>query len=409
MQSKTSAGQLNNNSHTTQTVVIAIFVSVLLCSIAIIIGYVIYKSIRKKGETDTYRAVDNSINKKVLSTWNFGMMTEKYFMYNPAVYWIDDDHTQIGVISRISGHTMRPRFMQCTSYMNLEAMKKNKILGIDPIIGLQDYLDIFGERNEGCSGIVQFKMDLLRDNQNVMATVVNPFYSKSNICDDKYLGFEDPRVFMMRRKPYVITYFRGKNFPYDSITNTHKMGHYLCIFPLDMSEDPLLLNYRRMRKVEKNWMPFEYENELYIIYSVEPHKILKVDMHTGKCKRAYETNISTKRHKDSLGNGAPPQKITLGNKEYFLGMAHTRDLGESECTLVRKNFFYLFEGHPPFRITHISRTVDLTPHNPCIEFGSGLLVDQKSNTLYVANGIDDCFSSISSYPLSMVLESFEEV
>lgn len=339
-----------------------------------------------------------NIGRTALDTWSFRMSSDRVYAYNPAIYWIGP--TRIGVISRISGSAMRPA-LRCDSYA-----RQSGIVNVDAVGGLDDFLGIFERGGDACSGIIQFDVDLFSFGRgDAIASVVNPFYSARNTSAGDILGFEDPRVFAFRRKPWILTYFRGVAFPFSTAIDTKKMGHHMCMFPLDMASDPVLLHYDGMRRTEKNWMPFEYDSELYVAYSVQPHKILHVDATTGRCTPKYETNAPTGRR--GVGNGAPPQMVTFRGRRCFLGMAHTRDRGR--CVVARTNFFYVFEASPPFRITHVSPNLEFTTNRACVEFGSGLLVDVDHDTLYVAYGVDDCCSSVSAFRLSAVLERLEPV
>ena len=174
------------------------------------------------------------------------------------------------------------------------------------------------------------------------------------------------------------------------------------LFPLNQSRPPLLLYYSDMRSLEKNWMPFQYENKLYIVYSVNPHVILDINMDTGLCKEIFSTTFPEIINNigNDIGNGAPAQLIILDGIETYIGLGHTRGFQNGEMT--RKNFIYLFNKYPPFNITHVSKTFNLLKPFVKIEFGSGLLVDQKTNKIYISFGVDDCYSSI-------VTITFEEI
>ena len=325
------------------------------------------------------------------------MDNDNFFMYNPSIQW-DGDGKNILVISRVSGHVMIPRLKTCLSrHVN------SKKIDIKSIDGLSGYFDMFGKYREGSSGIISYKIPYSsRDTLEKGTKLINPFFRESNLATEKYQGFEDPRVFSFQNMPWIICYFRGKNFPYRTLVDTSKFGHYIVIFPIDMSRDPILLDYRQRKKIEKNWMPFQYEDNLYIVYSIFPHKILSVDLDSGLCTDVYETK-SKSPFLNEIGNGAPPVFFEKG--DCMLGIAHIRGSIEGEMT--RKNFFYLFQKSPPFSIISVSNIFNLAKPFVNIEFASGLLVD--GDNILISYGVDDCYGSIISLSWNEVKHIFPKI
>ena len=104
---------------------------------------------------------------------------------------------------------------------------------------------------------------------------------------------------------------------------------------------------------EKNWMPFTYQSQLYVLYSIEPYKILKVDLSTGNSRvfthqiipnrfelmRYVFENLGTKNYisldteKRGLFHNITGKEITFDlrggtalvkvpGRDYYLGVAH---------------------------------------------------------------------------------------
>ena len=52
-------------------------------------------------------------------------------------------------------------------------------------------------------------------------------------------------------------------------------------------------------RVEKNWLPFVIDDQLFVIYSRDPYIIYKVDIETGDCqiylKKQYDADFSQLR------------------------------------------------------------------------------------------------------------------
>jgi len=319
-----------------------------------------------------------------------------YFIYNPSIQWADKNKKDLVVISRISGHLMIPRLRNC-----MNSHSKSTIIDHSTIEGFNSYLEHFEGYKEGSSAIVKYNLSL--DNQMPQnPSIVNPFFTKQNLCNELYQGFEDSRIFEFHGKHWIICYFRGKNFPFPSLVDTEDFGHYIIIFPLDKSQNPVILDYKNRKVMEKNWMPFEYNGELYVVYSIKPHKILKVNTKNGECTDFSATDFPGMEIEQDIGNGAPPQLFNVRGKDYFLGMGHVR--GEIDGEMIRKNFLYLFEAKPPFKIVAMSKIFDILDNFIFIEFGSGLLVNEKDEEVYISFGKDDCHGIIVTLPKNKVLD-----
>jgi hypothetical protein len=158
-------------------------------------------------------------------------------------------------------------------------------------------------------------------------------------------------------------------------------------------------------------MPFEYNNELYVVYSVIPHRILKVNLETGDCiDQNYENHPQTRMriYMKTIGNGSCPQLVNINNNKFFLGMAHARSLNDdmkSNYKHTYRNFFYTFAHKPPFNILGISNILCFDDNPKAIEYGSGLIVDEKNDSVYISIGINDCYSKILVGRLSYLLNT----
>ena len=197
-------------------------------------------------------------------------------------------------------------------------------------------------------------------------------------------GFEDPRLFRFRNQIWLYFHFRGI---VESIC-----GHHLLICKLD-DRNLIRLNLNNMKKIEKNWMPFEYNNELYIQYSFSPHTILHCNTETGECKKIYNSFFPIKKE---IGGGAPSILIVWKDKSYYLGVAHYRS--------PYINFFYLFRSEPPFDIIAIAERFSVST-NSNIEFCSGLIIEE--NIVTVSIGINDCYGSLVSFSLEEIMMSMK--
>jgi len=155
-----------------------------------------------------------------------------------------------------------------------------------------------------------------------------------------------------------------------------------------------LLNYNESSKIEKNWTPFKYKNQLYISQYLNPHIILKVDINTGKCNKIFSNNKF--KYKYNLYGGTP--SILFENLGYYFGICHTNTKGLLD---IKRNYYcigYLFNSNPPFNIIKISEPFIFFKRNDKldvfniqnVEFPIGL--QKINNDLFISLGFNDKIS-----------------
>lgn len=351
----------------------------------IILSFVLWFRYYKDDTNEMYKS---QRNKKIdLGPFYVDNSGEKIFVYNPSIE-LDDNGSIIGV-SRLTGRT----FPECKTSFNKNEYKLNKKITNEIKKYPKEY------RSE-ISSVIFWK---LNDISNFK--VLNSF-SDIDLCDktkslksalkgDLGQGIEDPRIFKFLDEFWVYGHFRGN---YEG-----KCIHSPVIFRINEPHKVIRLYVDNMREIEKNWMPFEYENELYFEYDINPHVILKCDIESGYCRVIYVSDkinnhpISSKH----LGGGAPPKLFEMNGQKYFLGFAHTREVKP----VIRKNFFYVFRANPPFDIIMIGNEFDvLEDEGKDVEFGSGMLI-KNNNTVIIACGISDCYSLLSEIPLNKIINS----
>jgi predicted GH43/DUF377 family glycosyl hydrolase len=107
---------------------------------------------------------------------------------------------------------------------------------------------------------------------------------------------------------------------------------------------------------EKNWVPFDYNGNLMLAYSLNPHFILQPIIGTGSCiSRALSQGIINWEW-GQLRGGTPG--LNLGGSE-FLAFFHSSKpmlTAHSEGKIILHYFLgaYTFSNKPPFAITKIS-------------------------------------------------------
>ncbi len=108
---------------------------------------------------------------------------------------------------------------------------------------------------------------------------------------------------------------------------------------------------------QKNWVPFEYQHQLLMAYSIAPHRILQPNLKTGICETIAKTWGTINWNWGTLRGGTPA--LPLNDQEY-LAIFHS----STEMPTVQSNgkkishYFmgaYTFAAGPPFSIKRISQ------------------------------------------------------
>jgi FkbM family methyltransferase len=153
-------------------------------------------------------------------------------------------------------------------------------------------------------------------------------------------GQEDPRLFVFQGQLHV---------SYTAFNKcSNRDGGYtdLCYARLRETEngwntdEDINVKYSGRQLWEKNWGFFEYEDELYCVYSISPHKVLKIK--NGRGFVIAETSNPIKKV-GNLHGGAPP----VYHRGEFYCFYHRR-LGLSSEKFYSIDL-YTFEAKPPFR------------------------------------------------------------
>lgn len=148
---------------------------------------------------------------------------------------------------------------------------------------------------------------------------------------------------------------------------------------------------------EKNWTPWIYNNNFYISYSLNPHKVYKINMDTGLCEH-ISTSESNINNFPKLKGGSTAILTSYG----YLGIAHINTMKylteRINFTRVYSHYFYIFERNYPFKITYLSKPFTLTNNN--YEFINNIFIQNKE--LYINIGIKDKKTEIRKIHLTNV-------
>jgi predicted GH43/DUF377 family glycosyl hydrolase len=168
---------------------------------------------------------------------------------------------------------------------------------------------------------------------------------------------QDPRLISVGERLFVVY-----NNVLENITNREMRRMFFAELFYDgekfiASEPECFVDFegKNEMRYEKNWVPFEYNGELLLVYSIIPHRLLRPMFGTGTCKTVATT----------LGNiqwnwGVPrggTQAVLDG--DHYLAFFHSWiDLPTIQSNGRKVSHYvmgaYMFEAHPPFSIIAIS-------------------------------------------------------
>lgn len=151
---------------------------------------------------------------------------------------------------------------------------------------------------------------------------------------------------------------------------------------------------------EKNWTPFEFQDQLYLAYSLSPHVILKPDLRDFSAEFYCKSASVIEWKYGELRGGTPGLKI---GEEYLSFFHSSIDLAtihsQSKCVSHYFMGAYTFSAEPPFEITRISPAPIIAkgfyegesyaPYWKPVKaiFPCGFVQDEK--TVWVSYGRDD--------------------
>lgn len=121
------------------------------------------------------------------------------------------------------------------------------------------------------------------------------------------------------------------------------------------------LTYNDSRASEGNWLPFEHRGQLYVSYSLCPHRVLAVNTMSGHCTEAYLTK-RTGCNKDERGSASGTHFLRAGD---VVGLGHFRSIYG-----LYTHFFFQRMSQPPFSILHVSNEFRFFTSNITVACGN---------------------------------------
>ena len=212
-------------------------------------------------------------------------------------------------------------------------------------------------------------------------------------------GFEDPRVFLDEETVYITANAcSGNDCKVEIWLLTLSKDALILAFQHDERAIKPLTTVRLVRPLthasrdEKNWMPFIVDGELYLVYSISPHVVLRCDTNTGVCTEFSNTTNTLAGY--GLRGGSQIRKY----QGVYYGLIHKKIGGTQYLTLI---YAFEFIQSVGFVVTGVSEPfiISQSVHvEPFIQFVSGFEI--VGDQAFVTYGEHDCDSKQLTIPMS---------
>jgi len=336
-------------------------------------------------------AVDMELN------WPISVEDDNFRPINPSMLFQDDGKGGLEWIRAVRAHYIEREFSegvyngtnvieQITRFHSSILLQRESFSG-DLSLGFDDS-SIPGWGFDEVLPLLPIDQNIIshkgRDKSWVDLCEPNFVYSEVNRTLSRKLvtGPEDPKLFEIPAdsndgsQSWALTY---SSFPPASLLNEQSsmdacQWHPEAVMQMYVAADgPSLASGEKAQGVrldcgnsqgmEKNWIAFQHNGNLYYVYSVEPHIVVNVRTADGACVQQYSTSSKQlKRIRHELRGSATA--IRYSDTEY-LALFHTNAPGQGYATMA-----YTFQSEPPFAVQRISKVLPL--HN--FAFASSLTV-----------------------------------
>lgn len=210
---------------------------------------------------------------------------------------------------------------------------------------------------------------------------------------------EDARLFKFKDDIFVV-YNDDIYAPNPKIANRRDMfiaklnmidGEYVAETPIKLVHEE-----RFEQHIQKNWVPFEWNENLLFGYSLAPHEIVQNDLEDSLCKVVCETYSPVPWDWGQMRGGTQAELV---DGEY-LAFFHSSVDARSDISNYKKyiHYFmgaYTFSAQPPFELTKMTQFpifdkgfYTQSNYYKRVIFPGGFAVD--GDYIYLAYGKDDC-------------------
>lgn len=207
------------------------------------------------------------------------------------------------------------------------------------------------------------------------------------------LSCEDPRLFVYRDRLWLA--YNGAAY------NPARFRQH--IVSLQDGQPTNVFALERYRATDKNWMYFESEGNLYAVYSIDPHVVIRIDGDKIEEVARTEPNLTKKIwwYGEPRGGSCP---WNIGNDE-FLTFFQSHYIPYGFYRRVYVMGAYVFSAKPPFQIKRVTRAPLLVPETHDVKMhavvfpGGAVFRDDK---WVVPFGYNDCESGLAIFSREQV-------
>lgn len=166
---------------------------------------------------------------------------------------------------------------------------------------------------------------------------------------------------------------------------------------------------------QKNWVPFEWNNQLLLDYLRKPHEILTCDLITGDAHPIFETRNDIEWRWGMVRGGTPALLVDGEYLSFFHSPSFTKSTVSNGISMY--HYFmgaYTFSANPPFHITKISRSPIIgddfyneSSYDKRVIFPGGFTI--ANDKFYMVYGKDDSEIWVATINKQKLMKSLKKV
>lgn len=210
---------------------------------------------------------------------------------------------------------------------------------------------------------------------------------------------EDARIFSHNDKMYLIY---NDNDYYENPSIYERRDMFIAELKYEnglfsLLEPAMLFHEKKYESTnwQKNWVPFSWNDKIFLAYSLLPHEILLPDFKTGECNSCYETVSPISWKWGTLRGGTPAILINGEYLAFFHSSTITRSIASKGLNMWHYYMgAYTFSAEPPFCITKMTTSpiignlfYSFSNFHKRVVFPGGVAV--SDSLIYLAYGKDD--------------------